>query len=264
MNILSLFDGISCGQVALEKANIKVNKYYASEINKKSITVTMDNYPNTIQLGDITRWKEWDVDWSSIDLLIGGSPCQGFSFAGKQLNFKDERSKLFFVYYEILTHIKKINPNIKFLLENVKMKKEYQDIISFMLEVEPLFINSALVSAQNRPRLYWTNIKNVTIPKDRGIVLYDILEEDADFQFIENEKTKNRIYKENYMQYDINGLGHGSQDQRDNNVKKQIVKECFYNINSHKDCNWILYEYENEKAEEHSSTVMPVPIVIHH
>lgn len=214
LNVLSLFDGISCGQVALERANIKVDKYYASEINKKSIAVTMDNYPNTIQLGDITRWKEWDIDWSSIDLLIGGSPCQGFSFAGKQLNFKDERSKLFFVYHEILTHIKKINPNIKFLLENVKMKKEYQDIISFMLEVEPLFINSALVSAQNRPRLYWTNIKNVTIPKDRGIVLYDILEEDADFQFIESEKTKNRIYKENYMQYDINGLGHGSQDQR--------------------------------------------------
>lgn len=96
MNVLSLFDGISCGQIALERANIKVNKYYASEIDELAIKVTQDNYPNTIQLGDVQNWQSWDINWSEIDLLIGGSPCQGFSFAGKKLNFDDERSKLFF------------------------------------------------------------------------------------------------------------------------------------------------------------------------
>lgn len=125
MNIL-----ISCGQVALERAGIEVGAYYASEIDKYAIQITQKNYPNTVQLGDVNNWKNWNIDWASIDLLIGGSPCQGFSFAGKQLNFDDPRSKLFFVYADILNHIKKHNPNIKFLLENVKMKKEYQDVIT--------------------------------------------------------------------------------------------------------------------------------------
>ena len=95
MNVLSLFDGMSCGQIALNKIGIKPNKYYASELDKHAIVVTQANYPDTIQLGDATNWREWDIDWSSIDLLIGGSPCQGFSFAGKQLAFDDPRSKLF-------------------------------------------------------------------------------------------------------------------------------------------------------------------------
>lgn len=176
MNVLSLFDGISCGQVALERARIKIDKYYASEIDKYAIQVTQKNYPNTIQLGDVTKWREWNVDWSSIDLLIGGSPCQGFSFAGKQLNFEDSRSKLFFIYVEILNHIKNINPKIIFLLENVKMKKEFQDIISERVGTEPIEINSALVSAQNRVRLYWTNIPNVQRPEDKHIYLKDIIE----------------------------------------------------------------------------------------
>lgn len=179
MNVLSLFDGISCGQVALERAGIEVNNYYASEVDKYAIQVTQKNYPNTIQLGDVTKWQEWEIDWSSIDLLIGGSPCQGFSFAGKQLNFDDLRSKLFFVYADILNHIRKHNPNVKFLLENVKMKKEYQDVISSYLGVEPVEINSSLVSAQNRKRLYWTNIGKIEQPEDKGILLKDIVHENT-------------------------------------------------------------------------------------
>lgn len=168
MNILSLFDGISCGQVALERANIKVDNYYASEIDKYAIKIAQKNYPDTSQLGDVKEVK----GIKDIDLLIGGSPCQGFSFAGKGLNFDDPRSKLFFEYVRIL---KESNPKY-FLLENVKMKKEYQDVISGYLGVEPIEINSALVSAQNRVRLYWTNIPGIKQPKDNGVVLKDIIQ----------------------------------------------------------------------------------------
>lgn len=157
IKVLSLFDGISCGRVALECAGIKIGTYYASEIEPKAIKVSNKNYPDNIQLGDITKWKNWDIDWSNIDLLIGGSPCQGFSFCGKQLNFGDERSKLFFVYNDILNLIKNKNPNIKFLLENVKMKKEYQDIISSFLGVEPIEIDSRVITPMRRKRLYWFN-----------------------------------------------------------------------------------------------------------
>lgn len=171
MNVLSLFDGMSCGQIALERAGIKVDNYFASEIDKYAIKVTQYNYPKTIQLGDVTKVKAEDLP--QIDLLIGGSPCQGFSFAGKQLNFNDERSKLFFEYVRLL---KECKPKY-FLLENVKMKKEYQDVISKELGVEPIEINSALVSAQNRKRLYWSNIPGITqLPKDKGILLKDIIE----------------------------------------------------------------------------------------
>jgi site-specific DNA-cytosine methylase len=171
MVVLSCFDGMSCGQIALERAGIKVDKYYASEIDKHAIKVTQANYPNTIQLGSITEWKNWNIE--KPDLIIGGSPCQGFSSAGKQLNFNDERSKLFFDFAEIIKHYK---PKY-FLLENVKMKKECQDVISGILGVEPIEINSALVSAQNRKRLYWTNIPNIKQPKDKGIYLKDIIED---------------------------------------------------------------------------------------
>lgn len=170
MDVLSLFDGISCGQVALERAGIKVDTYHASEIDKHAIQVTQKNYPNTIQLGDVTKID--GKKFRGIDLLIGGSPCQGFSFAGKQLNFIDLRSRLFFEYVRILEEAK---PRY-FLLENVRMKKEYQDVISRYLGVEPIEINSALVSAQNRVRLYWTNIPGIEQPKDRHIALNDVLE----------------------------------------------------------------------------------------
>ena len=169
MNVLSLFDGISCGQVALKNAGIKVDNYYASEIDKYAIQITQNQHPKTNQLGDIQDWRDWDLP--PIDLIMGGSPCQGFSFAGKQLNFEDSRSKLFFDFVDIVKHYK---PKY-FLLENVKMKKEYQNVITNLLGVEPILINSALVSAQNRNRLYWTNIPNISQPNDEGILLEDIL-----------------------------------------------------------------------------------------
>ena len=170
INVLSLFDGMSCGQIALDRLGIKVNNYFASEIDKYAIQVTKHNYPNTKHIGDVTQVK--GADLPKIDLLIGGSPCQGFSFAGKQLNFDDPRSKLFFEFVRLL---KETKPKY-FLLENVLMKKEYEQIITDHLGVEPIFINSALVSAQNRKRLYWTNIPNVTEPKDKGITWGDVRE----------------------------------------------------------------------------------------
>ena len=178
MNVLSLFDGMSCGRIALDRAGIRVSQYYASELDKYAITVTQANWPNTIQLGDVTQWRDWDIDWSSIDLLIGGSPCQGFSFAGKQLAFDDPRSKLFFVYVDILNHIRSVNPDVKFMLENVKMKKEYLDVITDTVGVDPVFINSNLVSAQNRQRYYWANWE-FQGPQDLGITWGDIREHGA-------------------------------------------------------------------------------------
>ena len=175
MNILSLFDGMSCGMIAAERAGLKVDKYYASEIDKYAQIVSNANYPQIIRMGDVTKWHEWDIDWSSIDLLIGGSPCQGFSFAGKQLAFDDPRSALFFEYVNILKWVRFHNPNVKFLLENVKMKKEHLNVISEVLGVDPVFINSNLVSAQNRQRYYWCNW-NAPQPEDEGIILADILE----------------------------------------------------------------------------------------
>ena len=183
MKVLSLFDGMSCGRIALDRAGINVTSYHASELDKFAIKVTQANWPETVQLGDVTKWREWDIDWN-IDLLIGGSPCQGFSFAGKQLAFDDPRSKLFFVYVDILNHIKTLNPNVKFMLENVRMKKEYLDIISEQLGVDPVFINSVLVSAQNRQRFYWANWK-IEQPNDRGLLLAGII----DSGIIDREKS---------------------------------------------------------------------------
>lgn len=176
MNVLSLFDGVACGLEALEKAGIQVDNYYASEIDKYAIQIADKNHKNIKRLGDVRNISVYGNNLYNIDLLIGGSPCQGFSFSGLQLNFDDPRSKLFFEFVRILNELKVINPNIKFLLENVKMKKEYQDIISEHLGVQPIEINSNLVSAQNRKRLYWTNIPNVNQPADRKILLKDILE----------------------------------------------------------------------------------------
>ena len=180
MNVLSLFDGMSCGQIALDQLGIEVKNYFAAEIDKYAIKVAQANYPDTIHLGDVrhvqTSGDHLIDDFEcghKIDLLIGGSPCQGFSFAGKQLNFDDPRSKLFFEYVRLL---KALKPKY-FLLENVRMKKESMDVITEMLGVEPVAINSNLVSAQNRHRLYWTNIPMDGIPDDRGIVLSDILED---------------------------------------------------------------------------------------
>ncbi len=170
MNVLSLFDGISCGQVALKKCGIKITNYFASEIDRHAIKVTQHNHPNTKQIGDVTKVKATDLP--KIDLLMGGSPCQGFSFSGKQLNFEDPRSKLFFEFVRL---VKECKPKY-WLLENVVMKQEYQDVISKYLGVEPVKLNSALTSAQNRVRLYWANFE-ITEPTDKGIKLEHILED---------------------------------------------------------------------------------------
>lgn len=176
INVLSEFDGISCGQLALQRAGIPVANYFASEIDKYAIQVAMKNFPNTIQLGDVRQWRTWDLP--KIDLLIAGSPCQGFSIAGKRLNFEDPRSRLFFEFVDTLEDLKKKNPDLYFLLENVnRMHKDVKAEISRILGVEPIMINSALLSAQNRERLYWTNIPGVTQPEDRGLILADILED---------------------------------------------------------------------------------------
>lgn len=177
MKVLSLFDGISCGRVALERAGIPVEAYYASEIDPTAIQISRKNYPDVIQLGDVTKWRSWDLNWSEIDLVIGGSPCQGFSSAGLKLNFDDPRSRLFFEFAAIVDTVRTHNPAALFLLENVKMAKASEAVITDRLRVEPIHINSALCSAQNRNRLYWTNIANVTTPADRSILLPDILEE---------------------------------------------------------------------------------------
>jgi DNA (cytosine-5)-methyltransferase 3A len=194
MKILSLFDGISCWYVALERAGIKIDKYYASEIDKYAIEISKKNHPDIIHIGDVCNVNWADYKW--IDLLIWGSPCQWFSVAGKMLNFEDPRSKLFFEFVRIL---KECQPKY-FLLENVKMKKEWQDIISRELWVEPIEINSSLVSAQNRRRLYRTNIPNVSQPKDKGIILKDILEQNVDEKYYYSAERWNRILS---WKYDI-------------------------------------------------------------
>ena len=181
MNVLSLFDGMSCGQLALQRAGIKVDNYFASEIDKYAIEVARKNFPNTIELGNVTRIDTKDLlEWcgklksKGIDLLMGGSPCQGFSFAGGQVAFDDPRSKLFFEFVRIK---EELQPKY-FLLENVKMKQEFQDVITKYMGVEPIEINSSLFSAQNRRRLYWTNIPVDMDIKDKGLVLKDILQTD--------------------------------------------------------------------------------------
>ena len=187
MKILSLFDGMSCGQLAIDRIGIKNYTYYASEIDKYAIKIAKKNFPNTIHLGDVTSISPGNLP--KIDLLIGGSPCQGFSFAGKQLAFDDPRSQLFFEFVRLL---KELKPKY-FLLENVRMKKEYLDIITEYLGVKPFLINSSLFSAQNRQRYYWTNIpfnKNII---DKGIVLKDILEEGFN-----TERDKSHCLDANY------------------------------------------------------------------
>jgi DNA (cytosine-5)-methyltransferase 3A len=208
MNVLSLFDGMSCGQIALNQLGFKVDNYFASEIEPASMKVTKHNFPNTIHIGDVTKVKGSELP--KIDLLIGGSPCQGFSFAGKQLNFNDERSVLFFEFVRLL---KETNPKY-FLLENVKMKQKSEDVISEYLGVKPIIINSSLVSAQNRIRLYWTNIPNITLPEDKGILLRDVIYDDSYKVFTDIRITNTKKKTKNYVKWDLSGKQYWSQQDR--------------------------------------------------
>ena len=196
MKVLSLFDGMSCGRIALDQLGIPVEKYYASEIDKYAMQVSAANYPDIEQVGDICNLDP--KDYKDVDLILAGSPCQGFSFAGKQLAFDDPRSALFFEFIRLL---KEIKPKY-FLLENVRMKKEFLQVISQQVSecypeipfgIEPIFINSSLLSAQSRQRYYWTNIPSIKQPEDRGIVLRDILEDNFD-----SERDKAHCIDANY------------------------------------------------------------------
>lgn len=200
MNILSLFNGISGLHLACDRAGFDVDVCYYSEIDKFANKVTEHHYPNDIALGDVTKWREWDIDWASIDLVGAGFPCQAWSVAGQQLGDKDERGMLFWTTLEIIKHVLYFNPKAKFLMENVKMKKDFEEYITHHTTqalgyVEKTLINSALVSAQNRNRYYWTNFE-VTQPDDKGILLKDILEDG----FNDRDKSQTilaTIYKEN-------------------------------------------------------------------
>jgi len=229
-NVLACFDGHSGGRIAFEVLGITPGKYYASEVDKYAIEGSMAVFPNTIQLGDITRWREWTIDWCSLDWFIGGSPCQGFSMAGKMagttavLNGEkivvDSREKylylksagaeflsqsyLFWEYILCLDFVKMCNPKIKFFLENVKMKKDFLDLISNAIGVEPIFINSALVSAQNRQRYYWCNWC-VEQPEDKGIVLADILESEPFEKTVMSDKFTNRNKDAGCLRDDVSG-----------------------------------------------------------
>ena len=168
-NVLSLFDGISCGYLALKKAGIEFENYYASEIDPNCIELA-EKHHNIISLGDVSNWQDWDLE--NIDLIMGGSPCQGFACQGLQLNFDDPRSKLFFTMVEIIEHFK---PKYYFL-ENVGMRKQWEDIITQYMKVEPVHLCSSLVSAQTRKRIYWANWE-FEAPKDRLIHLTKLIED---------------------------------------------------------------------------------------
>lgn len=176
MNVLSLFDGISCGRVALERTGFNVTKYYSSEIDIHANKISEYNFSDIIRLGDVTEWRKWNIDWSSIDLVLAGSPCQSISNLGDGSGL-DGKSGLFYVFFDILNYIRSKNPSVYFVLENVQGNKQAIDTISQKINTKPIIINSNLFSAQNRKRLYWTNIDYPPIPYRNKIQLRDILEE---------------------------------------------------------------------------------------
>jgi len=237
INVLSLFDGMSGGQIALERVGIKVNKYYASEIDKHAIKVTRHNYPKTIQLGDV---RNIDLETlPKIDLLAGGSPCQSFSFSGRRngmstkekieitsleqyLKLKDDgfeflgQSYLFWEYVRVLQYLKSKNPEIKFILENVKMSNKWKSVLSNAIGVESLYINSNLVSAQNRPRLYWTNIEFDGDVEDKKIALKDVLDYGVDIEILESGKIE-AVRSSSGKEYYLHGIANG--------VRKNILTQ---------------------------------------
>jgi DNA-cytosine methyltransferase len=196
MNVVSLFNGMNTGRQALENVGIKVNKYYSSEIKPYAIELTQYHFPDTIQVGDVTKWREWNIDWKSIDLILSGSPCQDLSAAGKRAGINGKKSSLFFTFVEILNHVKKLNPKVLFLQENVGSASKLDvGIMSRELGVYPVRINSKLVTAQLRDRYYWSNIRtketmfdlvtDIPQPKDKGIMLKDIITDG----FVDRDKS---------------------------------------------------------------------------
>ena len=223
MNVLSLFDGISCGKVALDRENFNVENYYASEVCDYSIAISKKNHPMIKHIGDVRNVNY--KGGKTIDLLIGGSPCQSFSFAGtmkgmstkdsieitnleQYLELKDngfEFDGYSYLFWEYVRLLKETNPKY-FLLENVKMAKKWEKIITEALGVEPIMIDSALVSAQARERLYWTNIPNITQPKDRHVYIDDILEKDIEHKYL----PKTRLDYTNYDRTKVDKAIHKS------------------------------------------------------
>jgi DNA-cytosine methyltransferase len=176
INVLSLFDGISCGKVAIENLGIEIDNYYTSEIDKYAIAISDYNFKNNIKLGDINNWKNWDINWADIDLVLAGFPCQSWSANGNLLGIEDVKGQLVYPMLKIIDKIRLLNPDVKIILENVKMKSQFQDFLTDLIGVKPILINSSLVSAQNRERLYWSNVSNIEIPQDEGIFFKDIME----------------------------------------------------------------------------------------
>jgi site-specific DNA-cytosine methylase len=179
---------MNTGRQALENVGIKVDKYYSSEIKPYAIELTQYHFPDTIQVGDVTKWKEWDIDWKSIDLVLSGSPCQDLSSSGKREGINGSKSSLFFVFVEILEHVKSLNPNVLFLQENVGSARKIDiGIMSRTLGIYPVRINSSLVTAQLRDRYYWSNIRtrqdgmfgdiitDIPPPKDKGLMFKDTI-----------------------------------------------------------------------------------------
>jgi site-specific DNA-cytosine methylase len=188
MNVVSLFNGMNTGRQALENVGVKVNKYYSSEIKPYAIELTQHHFPDTIQVGDVTKWREWDIDWSSIDLILSGSPCQDLSAAGKRAGIEGKKSSLFFTFVEILEHIKSVNSDVLFFQENVGSANKLDiGIMSRALGVYPVRFNSELVVAASRDRYYWSNIRtrqdgmfgdlvtDIPQPKDKGLLFQDVL-----------------------------------------------------------------------------------------
>lgn len=239
MNVLSLFNGMNTGRQALENIGIKVNKYYSSEIKPYAIKLTQYHFPDTIQVGDVTKWRDWDIDWKNIDLVLSGSPCQDLSSAGKRAGINGKKSSLFFTFVDILNYIKELNPNVLFLQENVGSASKLDiGIMSRALGVYPVRINSSLVTAQMRDRYYWSNIRtkqdgmfgdlitDIPQPKDKGIMFKDIVTSG----YIKRDKStcllEGVISKNNFK----DRLGEKSQNHLRNREKMGMVS--------------IIYEYE--------------------
>ena len=213
LNVLSLFDGMSGGRIALDRLGIPVDNYFACEIDKYAMQIANKNYPYTVQLGSVTELDATGL--LPIDLFIGGSPCQDFSYAKTDgTGIEGERSGLFWEYVRLLNEVKEKNPDVLFLLENVPMKQEWQDILTKALGVEPIEINSNLVSAQNRRRLFWTNIPDVTLPEDKEIYLKDILLEEPFHLFTDERIENSKVLTKNYVKWDISQKGYYSQQDR--------------------------------------------------